>query len=276
MRLAGVGFLVVVSLVPNKVGLAQVPAQRAWDILEKGHNSRSTKERINAVKALGGLPGDAHAGELAEAAIADKDADVRAAAALSLGRIGSVRSIPLLKEALKDKDIKVAFAASSGLLWRGDPSGYAIYREVLVGKRKSGEGPVEDEKKLLKDPKAMTLMMLGVAIGFAPYAGYGWATFEVLSKDYSGPVRVEAAQKLANDPDPETREALVQATSNRNWKVRVAVLEALAQQADPGLLDALMPLLSDKNQAVRCAAAVATIRLSAPRESEVQLSRTRP
>jgi len=276
MRLAGVGLLIVVSLVPDKVGLAQVPAQRAWDILEKGHHSRNTKERINAVKALGGLPGDAHAAELAEEAIADKDADVRAAAALSLGRIGSVRSVPLLKEALKDKDIKVAFAASSGLLWRGDPSGYAIYREVLVGKCKSGEGPVEDEKKLLKDPKAMTLMMLGVAIGFAPYAGYGWATFEVLSKDYSGPVRVEAAQKLANDPDPETRQALVEATSNKNWKVRVAALEALAQRADPGLLDALMPLLSDKNQAVRCAAAVAIIRLSAPKESEVELSRTRP
>ncbi|OLB29658.1 MAG: hypothetical protein DMG41_27475 [Acidobacteria bacterium] len=32
----------------------------------------------------------------------------------------------------------------------------------------------------------MTLMMLGVAMGFAPYAGHGWATFEVLSKDHSG------------------------------------------------------------------------------------------
>ena len=74
----------------------------------------------------------------------------------------------------------------------------------------------------------MTMMMLGVAIGFAPYAGYGWATFEVLSKDYGGPVRVQAAQKLANDPDPETREALVKATSNKNWKGRAAALEALA------------------------------------------------
>ena len=276
MRLAVVGFLVLVSLVPNKVGLAQVPVRRAWDTLEQGQNSRNTRERINAVSALAELPGDAHAAELAEAAIADKNADVRAAAALTLGRIGSVRSIPLLKEALKDKDTKVAFAASSGLLGCGDSSGYAVYREVLVGKRKSGEGPVEEEKKLVKDPKAMTMMMLGVAIGFAPYAGYGWATFEVLSKDYGGPVRVEAAQKLANDPDPETREALVQATSNKNWKVRVAALEALAQRADPGLLDALMPHLSDKNQAVRCAAAVGIIRLSAAREPEVQLSRTRP
>jgi len=122
----------------------------------------------------------------------------------------------------------VAFAASSGLLWRGNSSGYVIYREGLVGQRKSGEGPVEDEKKLVKDPKAMTLMTLGVAMGFAPYAGHGWATFEVLSKDHSG------------------------------------------------LLDGLMPHLSDKNQVARCAASAGIIRLSTARESEVQLSRTRP
>jgi len=42
--------------------------------------------------------------------------------------------------------VKVAFAASSGLLWRGNSSGYVIYSEGLVGQRKSGEGPVEDEK----------------------------------------------------------------------------------------------------------------------------------
>ena len=171
MRLALVGFLVTVSLVTNNVGLAQVPVQRAWDMLEKGHNSRNTSDRVNAVRALGELPGDPHAAELAEEAIADKNADVRAAAALTLGRLGSVRSIPLLKEALEDKDIKVAFAASSGLLGCGDSSGYAIYREVLVGKRKTGEGPVEEEKKLAKDPNAMTVMLLGVAIGIDPDAG---------------------------------------------------------------------------------------------------------
>ena len=135
MRLALVGFLVVVSLVPNKVGPAQVPLQKAWDTLEKGHSSRNPAERI-AVRAPGELPGDAHAAELAEEAIADKNADARAAAALTLGRLGSVRSIPLLKEALKDRDSKVAFAASSGLLGCGDSSGYAIYREVLVGAKR--------------------------------------------------------------------------------------------------------------------------------------------
>jgi len=136
----------------------------------------------------------------------------------------------------------VAFAASSALLSLGDPSGYTIYREVLVGKRKSGEGALEEEKRLVKDPRALTLMMVGVAAGFAPYAGYAWAGFEVLSKDYTGPVRVEAALKLATDRDPETPLALVKAASNRSWKVRVAALDALAQQADPRLMDTLRPI----------------------------------
>jgi hypothetical protein len=71
---------------------------------------------------------------------------------------------------------------------------------MLIGKRKSGEGPVVEQKRLIKDPKAMTLMMIGIAAGFAPYAGYGWAMFQVISKDYASPVRVEAVKKLAKIP----------------------------------------------------------------------------
>ena len=276
MRFASAAFLVVVLLTGCDPGFGQAHAPLAWSILEKGHSSHSTNERVNAVRALGQLPGSSHAVELAEQAITDNKPDVRAAAALTLGRLGSRRSIPLLKEALKDKNTKVALAASSALVSVGDSSGYAIYRDVLVGKRKSGEGAVEEEKRLVKDPKAMTLMMVGVAVGFAPYAGYAWATYEVLSKDYAGPVRVEAAMKLATDRDPETELALAKAASNSNWKVRVAALDALAQQADLRLMDTVATHLSDKKQAVRCAAAAGIIRLSSARESEAQQSSMLP
>jgi HEAT repeat protein len=229
-------------------------------------------ERVNAVRALGQLPGNSHAVELAELAIADKKPEVRAAAALALERLGSSRSIPVLKEALKDRNVKVAFAVSSALIALGDPSGYTIYREVLAGKRKSGEGPLEDEKRLAKDPKALTLMTLGVAVGFAPYGGYAWTGFQVLSKDYNGPVRAESALKLATDRDPETKLALVKAASNPSWKVRVAALDALAKQGDPRLMDAVAAHLSDKRQPVRCAAASGVIQLSRAHELEVQSS----
>lgn len=276
MRLLVFGFLAVVFVTGNKPLRAQTPAGIAWDILEKGHTSRRAKERIIAVRALGQLPGNSRAVELAEELIVDREPDVRAAAALTLGQLNSVRSIPLLREALKDKNIHVDFAASNALLSLGDSSGYAIYYEVLIGKRKSGEGPVEEQKRLIKDPKAMTLMMLGTAAGFAPYAGYGWAMFQVISKDYAGPVRVEAVQKLTKDADAQTEAALIKAASNKNWKLRVAALEALAQRGEPRLADTLASRLSDKNQAVRCAAAAGFIRLSGARQPEIQQSRALP
>jgi len=276
MRLVVFGFLAVVFVTGNEPLRAQAPTGIAWDILEKGHTSRHAKERIIAVRALGQLPGNSRAVELAEELIVDREPDVRAASALTLGQLNAVRSIPLLREALKDKNIHVDFAASNALLSLGDSSGYAIYYEVLIGKRKSGEGPVEEQKRLIKDPKAMTLMMLGTAAGFAPYAGYGWAMFLVISKDYAGPVRVEAVQKLAKDADAQTEAALIEAASNKNWKLRVAALEALAQRGDPRLADTLASHLSDKNQAVRCAAAAGFIRLSGAKEPESQQSRTLP
>jgi HEAT repeat protein len=276
MRLVVFGFLAVVFVTGNESLRAQAPPGVAWDILEKGHTSRHAKERIIAVRALAQLPGNSRAVELAEELIVDRNPDVRAAAALTLGQLNAVRSIPLLREALKDKNIHFDFAASNALLSLGDSSGYAIYYEVLIGKRKSGQGPVEEQKRLIKDPKAMTLMMLGTAAGFAPYAGYGWAMFQVISKDYAGPVRVEAVQKLAKDADAQTEAALIEAASNKNWKLRVAALEALAQRGDPRLAETLASHLSDKNQAVRCAAAAGFIRLSGAKEPEIQQSRTLP
>jgi HEAT repeat protein len=276
MRLVVFGFLAVVFVTGNESLRAQAPPGIAWDILEKGHTSRHAKERIIAVRALAHLPGNSRAVELAEELIVDREPDVRAASALTLGQLNAVRSIPLLREALKDKNIHVDFAASNALLSLGDSSGYAIYYEVLIGKRKSGEGPVEEQKRLIKDPKAMTLMMLGTAAGFVPYAGYGWAMFQVISKDYAGPVRVEAVQKLTKDADAQTEAALIEAASNKNWKLRVAALEALAQRGDPRLADTLASHLSDKNQAVRCAAAAGFIRLSGAKEPEIRQSRALP
>jgi HEAT repeat protein len=272
MLLAISRFLTVVAVAGSQVLLAQVPVETAWNILEKGHMSRSTKERVNAVRALEQLPGNTHAVELAEKDIKDRKPDVRAAAALTLGRLHAVRSIPLLKEALKDKSIQVDFAASNALLSLGDASGYTIYFQVLTGKRKSGEGPVEEEKRLIRDPKAMTLMALDIAVGFAPYGGYSWAMFQVISKDYAGPVRIEAVQKLAKDPNVETETALIKAAADKNWRVRTAALEVLAHRDDPRLLDTLASHFSDKNQAVRCIAAAGYIHLSNTKESEVHQS----
>jgi len=270
MRLASVAFLSSIVLIRTSAALAQDPGQRAWEILEEGHNSQKARERANSAHALGQLKGNLHAIDLAEQAITDKQSEVRAAAAIALGNLGSRHSIPLLKRALEDKSVQVNFAASSALLSLGDPSGYSIYYEVLIGERKTGEGAVVEEKRLVRDPKAMALMGMGVAMGFAPYAGYGWAFYEVLSKDYGGPVRLDAVQKLGNDPDPQVEAALVKAASDKNTKVRVAALEAIGSRGDPHLLDMVVRHLSDRDQLARCTAAAAVILLSAGKKVEVR------
>jgi HEAT repeat protein len=87
---------------------------------------------------------------------------------------------------------------------------------------------------------------------------------------------VEAAHKLAKDPDAQTETALVEAASNKSWKLRMAALEVLAQRGDPRLADTLASHLLDKNQAVRCTAAAGFIRLSGSKEPAVQQSSTLP
>lgn len=276
MRLAITGFLLLVALGGSAAGYAQENVENAWGILGNGCQSHRTKERVNVVRALGELPGNPRAIALAERAMADKKPEVRRAAAFTLGTLGSYHSIPLLEEALKDKEAQVNFAASSALLSLGEPRGYALYYEVLVGERKTGESALTDEKRLVKDPKALTLMSLEVAIGFAPYAGYGWAMYQALAKDYDAPILVDAAKKLANDPDPRVEQALIKAASNKNWKVRVAALEAMAHRGDPRALDAVLAHVSDRNHAVRCAAAAAIVRLSAAKQPEMQQASALP
>ena len=67
---------------------------------------------------------------------------------------------------------------------------------------------------------------------------------------------------LVDDPDPETGQALVQASSDKSWVVKKAALEALAKRGDPLYLDGVTSAMSDDNTSVRCTAAAAVIHLS--------------
>jgi HEAT repeat protein len=149
------------------------------------------------------------------------------------------------------------------LISLGDPAGYQSYYDILTGERKIGRGWIAEKDKLIADPRAMVLLGIGVGIGYAPYAGYGWMLWRELSKDYTTPVRVDALNKLANDPDPRSEGALVKAASDKRSAVRQAALAAIAHRGDPGLIRQLMPHMTDKNAAVRYTAAAAVLRLSA-------------
>jgi HEAT repeat protein len=94
------------------------------------------------------IPGDAKAVSIAEKGLQDKDAEVRGAAALSLGAMGSKSSVSVLVATAKsDKEGSVVLAAAKALIQLGDEKGYSVYYAVLTGQRKTGEGLVGSEEK---------------------------------------------------------------------------------------------------------------------------------
>lgn len=235
---------------------------RAWTILKAGLASKITSRRTLAVRALGLIGGSPAAVESAENALKDKDPEVRQAAAKSLGEMGCTDCIVQLREALDDKETHVVLAAAQALLELKDSAAYNTYFEVLTGKRKTKEGLVTEGVDTLKDKKKMAQYGLEEGLGFIPFGSYGYTAVQILRQDDVSPLRAQAAQVLAADPDPRSGEALLQATSDKNWIVRTAALAGLAKRGDPQYLSAIVKNLSDQNLSARYAAAAAVIRLS--------------
>jgi HEAT repeat protein len=242
---------------------AQSAADHGWDVLKAGVADNTDEKRAKAVRALGLIVQNARAQELAEKAMQDAKPQVRVAAATALGQMGAKSSAGKLADAIKSDDSALVFAAANALYVLGDPRCYQVYYAVLTGEKKSGEGLVESQMKMLKDPKALAKLGFDSGIGFIPFGGAAVQAFKTVTKDDSSPVRAAAAQKLIRDSDPKTREALGRMLSDKKWMVRAAVVDAVAKRDDTSLLSAVLPLLSDENDTVRLTAAATVVRLSA-------------
>ena len=164
---------------------------------------------------MGLITNSPKAQQMALKAMADPKPEVQAAAVEALGQMGAKSAVPKLIEAIKSKDTAVVFAAANALYTLGDPAAYEVYYAVLVGERKSGQGLVESQMKMLKDPKAMAQIGFEAGIGFIPFAGLGLSVVKSATKDDTSPVRAAAAQKLIRDADPKTAEALVQSAGDK-------------------------------------------------------------
>ena len=84
---------------------AQTPNEKAWRIVQDGAADKSSEKRTQVMNALALLTNDAKARQMAELGLANEKAEDRAAAALTLGQQGSAKSIPKLKNALKETHI---------------------------------------------------------------------------------------------------------------------------------------------------------------------------
>lgn len=239
------------------------PKHKAWDMLQTAAFAKKTADRSNGIRALGLLPNDVHARELAESGLRDPNPEVRAAAATALGQMHATESVPKLERALSDKKVKVIMAAAQSLRELKDyKSAYAIYYDLLTGERKTGDGLIAQQINTLKDPKELATIGISEGIGYIPFAGIPWDAYRTLRKKDPNPVRAVAATFLANDPDPATSRALLKATQDKDWIVRAAAMEAIAKRGDASLLPQIEPRLADKNPKVRYSTAAAIIRLS--------------
>jgi HEAT repeat protein len=266
MKWGSLGLLLATAMLHagRVVTLAEHPEDRAWRILQAGTVEKSSEVRIMAVHALGLVLYNPRAAALAEKALVDERPDVRAAGARALGEMLYVPSIPKLRKALADKENSVVTAAAHSLVQLKDPAGFGLYYSVLTGERKKGEGLLSQEMDVLKDRKKVAEFTLEEGIGFLPYGGYGMSAIEFIRKEEQdeSSAKAVAARLLAGDPDPQSKEALVRAVSNKSWLVRIAALEAIAKRADPSLLEKIQAAMSDEKNHVRYTAAATVIRLT--------------
>jgi HEAT repeat protein len=261
--LTGAAYAALLALIAGAgVVSAQTPEQRAWYMLRSGVSQKNTGKRVQAVRALRLLPGSSEATEMAEAALRDRNPEVRIAAASALGLMGAKEAIPVLKKATFDNKPAVVLAAAHSLELLSDPAGDEVYYELLTGERKPAEGLIAQQMDTLKDKKKMAELGFEEGLGFVPYADIGFSAAKAIRKDDASPVRASAARALIKDSDPRVGRALVQAASDKNWIVRASAVLALAKREDPDLLPAISPAMSDKNQVVRFTAAAAVIRLT--------------
>jgi len=195
---------------------AQTASDKAWTVLQSGLSEKAVDARTAAVRVLGLIEKNSKAADLALAALADEKPEVRSAAADALGQMKAASAKPKLEELVKtDKEVSVVIASARSLIALGDPLGYAVYYAVLTGEKKSGGGLMDDQKKMLKDPKKMAQFGFEQGIGFIPFAGVGMGAFKALTKDDTSPVRAAAANILAKDSDPKSGEALVEASADK-------------------------------------------------------------
>ena len=248
---------------------SQSPADQAWTILQAGADNSSTDQRVTTMRVLQLIPRDAKALGVAEKGLQDKEAEVRGAAALSLGAMASKTAIPALLAAAKtDKEGAVVLAAARALIQLGDERGYSVYYAVLTGQRKTGDSLVGGEEKqlndLLRNPRQMEEMAFQQGMGFVPFGGIGLQAFNVIhSSEEKGPIlKATSIKILAKDPDPRTEKALVAATADKHWLVRASAFDALARRGDPAVLPDLTAGFKDDKDEVKLTAAAAVVYLS--------------
>jgi len=241
----------------------QPPREKSWSVLKDGLTDENAEKRAKAVNALGLLTGNAAAEKAALQALKDEKANVRMAGVTSLGAMHARHAKEALETLLDDTEPAVVLAAANSLLILKDDAGYDIYYAVLTGNKKTNQGLVKEQIKMLHDPKKMAQLGLEQGISFVPFGGLGYGVVKTVMKsgDDVATVRGVAARRLAQDPDPSTGEALADAAADKSWIVRAAALQALSERGDKSVAGKILASLDDEKDDVRYIGAATIIHL---------------
>ncbi|HJP84369.1 MAG TPA: M56 family metallopeptidase [Gemmatimonadaceae bacterium] len=175
----------------------------------------------------------------------DENADVRKAAAQSLGKLKDSRAIPGLIGALKDRDARVRAAAAESLAEFEDTRAIAPLSDLL-----------SDQSTEVKQSALEALSHFDDNLPAAPIVR--------LLGDPDADVRQSAARLAGKLHDRSVTGALAKLVGDQSADVRQAAIESIGQLGDPTSAVALVPALSDADANVREQALDAIENLKAP------------
>lgn len=147
---------------------------------------------------------------------------------------------------------EVEFAAAKALWLLKNSRGKEALLAVLEGKQRARSNAFRREFRKLKrsfsTPKGTMFLAFNYAIGFLPVpgVGVGYAALEELFGEKGFSSRASVAILLAKNSDPATRQALIDALTDRDWSVRAGAVQAIAMRNQPDLQSRVVPLFSDR------------------------------
>ncbi len=237
--------------------------EAAWTLLTNAiRDTRKGDERSQALAATGLLGNSPRGLKLLIDAMADKDLDIRSAAALSAGETKAPAVATPLRALLDDKEPPVAFSAAVALAKMGDRSGEDILMTVADGDRTTAQGMMSGaEHTLGKDLHhpagvAKFAAMQGAGILLGPF-GYGITAYEYLRKNGGDAARVTAIELLAEKRTRPIRDELVAALNDKDPGVRLAAAKALRNNHDADAEARVARLFDDPKPPVAYTAAAA-------------------
>lgn len=210
-------------------------------------------------------------------ALKDREAEIRAVAALSLGKFRNRTAVSPLMELLRDTSPEVRGGAAESLGNLGDPVAVnamvgllldpvnPVRGTVSVALEKLGWRPGDDSQRVLQ---ILAMGRTGAAVSMGAQAV--GPLLEVMRTGTPNK-QFEAVKALGQIDDPRVKLAMLEALRKDSPAIRIAALGTLERMADPSTLSSVEGFLHDFNASVRGAAVEAVRSCGGPKAAPALL-----